>query len=222
MYAPLIIEPRQRDPFKYDRDYVIMLSDWTDEDPKRIIRNLKNDSSWYNYNRQTLVGLIRELGNAPNDEARKAIVNGRVAWGLMRMDPTDVADVAGYTFLMNGQSPERNFTALARPGERVRLRFINASTSTYFDVRIPGLKMTVVQARPGTTFRPCEWMSSGSPSRKPTTSSCSPPKIELTPLSESPWIAPALRARPWHRDPAWSENCRRIGYVLSCRFPTWP
>ena len=146
MYAPLIVEPRQRDPFKYDRDYVIMLSDWTDEDPTRIIRNLKNDSSWYNYNRQTLVGLIRELSNAPNDEARKAIVNSRVAWGLMRMDPTDVADVAGYTFLVNGQSPERNFTALAQPGERVRLRFINASTTTYFDVRIPGLKMTVVQA----------------------------------------------------------------------------
>ena len=146
MYAPLIVEPRQRDPFAYDRDYVIMLSDWTDEDPKRIVRNLKNDSSWYNYNRQTLVGLVQELSKAPDEEARKAIVNSRIAWGLMRMDPTDVADVAGYTFLVNGQSPERNFTALARPGERVRLRFINASTTTYFDVRIPGLEMTVVQA----------------------------------------------------------------------------
>ena len=146
IYAPLIIEPRERDPFKYDREYVIMLSDWTDEDPKRIISNLKKDSSWYNYNRQTVVGLIQELSKAPNEEARKPIVNSRIAWGLMRMDPTDVADVAGYTFLVNGQSPERNFTALARPGERVRLRFINASTTTYFDVRIPGLKMTVVQA----------------------------------------------------------------------------
>lgn len=146
VYAPIIIEPRERDPFKYDREYVIMFSDWTDEDPKRIIGNLKKDSSWYNFNRQTLVGLIQELSNAPNEEARKAIVNSRIAWGLMRMDPADVADVAGYTFLVNGQSPERNFTALARPGERVRLRFINASTSTYFDVRIPGLKMTVVQA----------------------------------------------------------------------------
>lgn len=146
MYAPLVVEPRRPDPFRYDRDYVIMLSDWTDEDPKRIIGNLKNDSGWYNYNRQTLVGLIRELGAAPDEKSRKAIVNSRIAWGLMRMDPTDVADVAGYTFLVNGQSPERNFTAVARPGERVRLRFINASTTTYFDVRIPGLKMTVVQA----------------------------------------------------------------------------
>lgn len=146
IYAPLIIEPREREPFTYDRDYVIMLSDWTDEDPKRIIRNLKQDSSWYNFNRRTLVGLIQELSQAPDAEARRAIINDRATWGLMRMDPTDIADVSGYTFLVNGQSPERNYTALARPGERVRLRFINAATSTYFDVRIPGLKMTVVQA----------------------------------------------------------------------------
>lgn len=146
MYAPLIVEPREREPFSYARDYVIMLSDWTDEDPKRIIRNLKQDSSWYNFNRRTLVGLIQELSQAPDEEARRAIINDRATWGLMRMDPTDIADVSGYTFLVNGQSPERNYTALARPGERVRLRFINAATSTYFDVRIPGLKMTVVQA----------------------------------------------------------------------------
>lgn len=146
IYAPLIVEPLKPDPFRYDRDYVIMLSDWTDEDPKRIISNLKKDSSWYNYNRRTLAGLIQELGQAPTGEARQAILEDRKTWSLMRMDPTDVADVAGYTFLVNGQSAERNFTALARPGERVRLRFINASTSTYFDVRIPGLKMTVVQA----------------------------------------------------------------------------
>ena len=146
MYAPLIVEPREREPFTYDRDYVIMLSDWTDEDPKRIVRNLKQDSSWYNFNRQTLVGLIQELSRAPSAEARQAIINDRITWSLMRMDPTDIADVSGYTFLVNGKSPERNFTALARPGERVRLRFINAATSTYFDVRIPGLKMVVVQA----------------------------------------------------------------------------
>ena len=146
MYAPLIVEPREREPFAYDRDYVIMLSDWTDEDPKRIVRNLKQDSSWYNFNRRTLVGLIQELSRAPSAEARQAIISDRITWSLMRMDPTDIADVSGYTFLVNGKSPERNFTALARPGERVRLRFINAATSTYFDVRIPGLKMTVVQA----------------------------------------------------------------------------
>ncbi|MBX9660504.1 MAG: multicopper oxidase domain-containing protein [Nitrospiraceae bacterium] len=146
MYAPLIIEPRDPDPFKYDREYIIMFSDWTDEDPKRIVRNLKQDSSWYNFNRQTLVGLFQELGHAPNAEARQAIINDRITWSLMRMDPTDLSDVSGYTFLVNGQSAERNFTALFHPGERVRLRFINAATTTYFDVRIPGLKMTVVQA----------------------------------------------------------------------------
>lgn len=146
IYAPLIIEPRERDPFRYDRDYVIMLSDWTDEDPSRILKNLKADSSWYNLNRRTMASLIDELTRAPDANARRAVVEDRVTWDMMRMDPTDIADIGGLTYLVNGQSPERNFTALFRPGERVRLRFINASAMTYFDVRIPGLKMTVVQA----------------------------------------------------------------------------
>ncbi|MBX9824837.1 MAG: multicopper oxidase domain-containing protein [Xanthobacteraceae bacterium] len=146
VYAPLIVEPRGREPFAYDRDYVIMLSDWTDENPNRIVRNLKSDSSWYNFNRRTLVGLFKELSSAPDAKARQAIINDRITWSLMRMEPTDVSDVSGYTFLVNGRPPDRNFTVLARPGERVRLRFINAATSTYFDVRIPGLRMTVVQA----------------------------------------------------------------------------
>lgn len=146
IYGPLIIEPREREPFKHDRDYVIMLSDWTDEDPKRIIKNLKSESGWYNRNQRTLVSLIQELSKAPNAEAREAVIRSHVAWRVMRMDPTDIADVGGLHYLVNGLTPERNFTALFKPGERVRLRFVNASAMTYFDVRIPGLKMTVVQA----------------------------------------------------------------------------
>lgn len=145
IYAPIIIEPRQADPFRYDRDYIIMFSDWTDE-ATRVIHNLKIDSGWYNLNRRTLVSLFQELSQAPNEEARKSIVNDRIAWSMMRMDPTDISDVSAYTFLVNGRTPEQNFTALFRPGERIRLRFINASAMTYFDVRIPGLKMTVVAA----------------------------------------------------------------------------
>lgn len=145
IYAPIIIDPRQPDPYRYDRDYIIMMSDWTDE-ANRVIHNLKADGSWYNFNRRTLVSLFQELSKAPGEQARKAIVNDRIAWSMMRMDPTDIADVSAYTFLVNGRTPEQNFTALFRPGERVRLRFINASAMTYFDVRIPGLKMTVVAA----------------------------------------------------------------------------
>ena len=122
-----------------------MMSDWTDE-ASRVIHNLKIDSSWYNFNRRTLVSLFQELSQAPDDQARKAIMNDRIAWSMMRMDPTDISDVSAYTFLVNGRTPEQNFTALFRPGERIRLRFINASAMTYFDVRIPGLKMTVVAA----------------------------------------------------------------------------
>ena len=145
IYAPIIIEPRQPDPYRYDRDYIIMMSDWTDE-ASRVIDNLKVDSSWYNFNRRTLVSLFQELSQAPDEQARKAIMNDRIAWSMMRMDPTDISDVSAYTFLVNGRTPEQNFTALFRPGERIRLRFINASAMTYFDVRIPGLKMTVVAA----------------------------------------------------------------------------
>jgi len=146
IYGPIIIEPKRPDPFAYDRDYIIQLSDWTDEGPAWVIANLKRDPSYYNYSRRTGASLLRELTAAKNGTERAAIIKDRIMWGDMRMDPTDIEDVTGYTFLVNGYTPERNFTALFRPGERVRLRFINSSAMTYQDVRIPGLRMTVVQA----------------------------------------------------------------------------
>lgn len=142
VYGPLVIESKTREPFRYDREYVIMLSDWTDENPENIISNLKAYPGYYNYNKRTLVDLFR----ASKEQGFGAAVRDRWMWAKMRMDPTDIADVTGYTFLVNGQSPERNFTALFKAGERVRLRFINGAAMSYFDVRIPGLKMTVVQA----------------------------------------------------------------------------
>lgn len=145
-YGSIIIDPIRPDPFAYDRDYIVQLSDWTDENPHRVIANLKRDPSYYNYNRRTAASLVRDLAEAKSGEERSAIIKDRIMWGDMRMDPTDIEDVTGYTFLVNGRSPERNFTALFRPGEGVRLRFINSSAMTYQDVRIPGLRMTVVQA----------------------------------------------------------------------------
>jgi CopA family copper-resistance protein len=147
MYAPIIIDPARREPFRYDREYVLMFSDWTDERPERIVSNLKMDPGYYNYNKRTLVDLFRSLGRAETWDERKSILADRWMFGQMRMDPTDIADVSsGYTFLVNGHAPDKNFTALFTPGERIRLRFINASAMSYLDVRIPGLKMTVVQA----------------------------------------------------------------------------
>ena len=143
MYAPLVIDPAGPDPVEYDRDYSIMLSDWTDEDPMTVLRNLKGNGAYYNYAKRTLPQFIGGLF----DDAGAAL-RDRTMWGQMRMDPTDIADVTGatYTYLMNGQSPTANWTALFEPGERVRLRFVNAAAMSFFDVRIPGLKMTVVQA----------------------------------------------------------------------------
>ncbi|NOG73624.1 multicopper oxidase domain-containing protein [Roseicella sp. DB1501] len=155
LYAPIVIDRREPEPFRYDRDHVVQLSEWTDERPLRVLQNLKRDPSYYNWNRRTLVDLVRDLNRAPDGEARRAIVRNRVEWGNMRMDPTDIADVTGatYRYLVNGFRPEAPATLLFRPGERVRLRFINSGAMTYFDVRIPGLRMTVVQAD-GNNIRP--------------------------------------------------------------------
>ncbi|MGH8523920.1 MAG: copper resistance system multicopper oxidase, partial [Gammaproteobacteria bacterium] len=144
MYAPIIIAPAERENYRYDRDYIVMLSDWTDEDPHTVYAKLKKQSGYYNFNRRTASDFYRDVA----DKGWGATISDRIEWGRMRMDPTDIADVTGYTytFLINGKPPAANWTALFKTGERVRLRFINGSAMTYFDVRIPGLKMTVVQA----------------------------------------------------------------------------
>jgi CopA family copper-resistance protein len=143
-YGPLILEPRGREPYSYDRDHVVMLSDWTDEDPMTIMSNLKQQSDYYNYSQRTLGTFIKDARR----DGLSATVEDRLMWGQMRMSPTDIMDVTGatYTFLMNGKAPAANWTGLFDPGQRVRLRFINGSSMSTFDVRIPGLDMTVVQA----------------------------------------------------------------------------
>ena len=150
VYGAIIIDPEKRDPFRFDKEYVVVLSDWHQTDkPEAIIANLKKMADYYNYQQRTLGTFI--------DDAKKmgfgAALSDRMDWGSMRMLPSDIADVSGYVFLMNGQNPEQNWTGLFKPGERIRLRFINAAAMTYFDVRIPGLKMTVVQAD-GNNVRP--------------------------------------------------------------------
>jgi L-ascorbate oxidase len=142
VYGPLIIDPAGREPFKFDREYVVMLSDWTDEKPMRILSKLKKQSDYYNYNQRTVGSFLKDAA----EKGWGATIRDRVDWGEMRMTPTDISDVTGYTFLLNGRKTEDNWTALFKAGERVRLRIINGSAMTYFDLRIPGLKMTVVQA----------------------------------------------------------------------------
>jgi CopA family copper-resistance protein len=144
LYGAIVIEPKDGYADKFDRDYVVLLSDWSDEEPETIVSNLKLQSDYYNYGRRTLGTFIAD---ASKDGLKKTI-SDRLMWGKMRMSPTDIADVTGstYTYLLNGQGPGANWTGLFHPGERVRLRFINGSSMTFFDVRIPGLKMSVVQA----------------------------------------------------------------------------
>ena len=144
VYGALIIDPLGADPIASDREHVILLSDWTDERPERIFAKLKKQSDYYNRNRRTVGDFFRDARR----QGVGAAAAERSAWGVMRMNPTDLADVSGatYTHLMNGVTPDGNWTGLFKTGERVRLRFINGSAMTYFDVRIPGLKMTVVAA----------------------------------------------------------------------------
>lgn len=144
LYGPLIIDPITPNPFSYDSECIVMLSDWTFEDPARVLAKMKKFGSYYNFNRRTMGDVFRDA----NLNGWRAMIKDRMGWAKMRMDPTDIADVTGftYTYLLNGQSADQNWTTLFKPGERIRIRFINAGAMTHFDVRIPGLKMTLVQA----------------------------------------------------------------------------
>lgn len=145
-YGPIVIDPAGPDPIRSDREHVVVLSDHSEMHPHIIFKKLKQQGGYFNANKQTLVGLLRGKDQSAQE---------RREWGRMRMDPTDVSDMTGsaYTYLVNGHGPRDNWTALFTPGERVRLRFVNASAMTTFNVRIPGLKMTVVQAD-GLNVRP--------------------------------------------------------------------
>ncbi len=146
VFGALIVDPATPDAVTYDREHVIVLSDWLHEDPATVLRNLKARPDYYNFNRRTVGDFFRDVFGGGSGAERQAALQDRLDWGAMRMDPTDINDVSGYTFLMNGLDPAANWSALFEPGERVRLRFINAAAMTYFDVRIPGLTMTVVNA----------------------------------------------------------------------------
>lgn len=139
LYAPMIIDPAGEDPIPYDREHVVMLSDWSFLHPHELFRKLKVNAGHFNMQKQTVAGLL-----AGRDQSLK----DRVEWAKMRMDPTDIADVTGsvYTYLVNGHGPGDNWTGLFTPGERVRLRFINSAAMTIFNVRIPGLSLEVVAA----------------------------------------------------------------------------
>ena len=142
VYGSIVIEPRAPEPFRYDRDYVVVLSDWQDTRPEQVLANLKKMPDYYNYSQRTVTDFFSDVGKM----GFGAALEDRRMWGEMRMTPTDIADVSGYTFLVNGKNADQNWTGLFKAGERIRLRFVNAAAMTFFDVRIPGLKMTVVQA----------------------------------------------------------------------------
>ena len=139
LYGPIVIDPAGQEPAPYDREHVIVLSDWSFLHPHQIMQKLKAMPGYFNMQKQTLADQLAGKGQSAKE---------RRDWGKMRMDPTDISDVTGstYTYLINGHGPQENWTGLFTPGERVRLRIINASAMTNFNVRIPGLPMTVVLA----------------------------------------------------------------------------
>ncbi|HWY94853.1 MAG TPA: copper resistance system multicopper oxidase [Steroidobacteraceae bacterium] len=144
LYGPIVIEPRRGERHRADREHVVLLSEWTDLDPEHIYRTLKRQSTYFNFGRRTVADFFNDV----RKQGLKPTIADRRMWGQMRMDPTDLADVSGYayTYLVNGTTPAGNWTGLFRRGEKVRLRFINGSSMTFFDIRIPGLKLTVVAA----------------------------------------------------------------------------
>lgn len=206
MYGAIIIAPATgRDPIRADRDYVVQLSDWTDEDPMRVFAKLKMQSDYYNFNQPTAVDFFRDVAN----EGFGAAVDKRKMWNQMRMNPTDLSDISAYTYtyLMNGVTPAGNWTGLFRPGEKVRLRFINAGAMTFFDVRIPGLKMTVVQAD-GQDVEPVT-VDEIRIGVAETYDVIVTPIEEVYTIFAHPWIAPAMSGARWRRMPVWQRRCRR-------------
>ncbi|MGA9342604.1 MAG: copper resistance system multicopper oxidase [Rhodanobacteraceae bacterium] len=144
LYGPLVIDPAGADPIRADRDHVVMLNDWTDEDPETVFAHLKKRSDYYNFGEPTARDFAADVSKVGFEQA----LASRRMWNRMRMSPRDLVDITGYTYtyLMNGHAPAVNWTGLFKPGERVRLRFINGSANSFFDVRIPGLKLTIVAA----------------------------------------------------------------------------
>lgn len=142
LYGAIIVDPETPDSIKADRDYVVVLSDFTDEKGSSIMGNLKMLPDYYNYARRTVGDFFADVKSQGFSKAWE----NRKMWGEMRMTPTDISDVSGYTFLMNGKTPDQNWTGLFKKGERVRLRFINASAMSIYDVRIPDLEMQIISA----------------------------------------------------------------------------
>ena len=142
LYGPIAVESRGGERHAAEREHTLLLSDWSDHDPDHIYATLKRQSDYYNYGKRTVPDFLADV----REKGFSATVAERRMWGAMRMDPTDLADVSGYayTYLLNGNTPAANWTGLFKPGERVRLRLINGSSMSFFDVRIPGLKLTVV------------------------------------------------------------------------------
>ncbi|MCH7332173.1 copper resistance system multicopper oxidase [Acinetobacter modestus] len=146
LYGPLVIYPKDKQPIaaheKAERDYVVMLSDFHETESDKIMANLKKSAEYYQNQRETVGDVWKQM----KQDGLKATWKDRSMWNQMRMAKTDLADVTGYTFLVNGQTPQQNWTAIFNTDEKIRLRFINASAMSFFDVRIPNLKMTVVSA----------------------------------------------------------------------------
>ncbi|ENX18615.1 copper resistance system multicopper oxidase [Acinetobacter sp. CIP 102136] len=146
LYGALVIYPKNKTPLtsseKTDRDYVVLLSDFHNSTSDQITKNLKKEADYYQNRRETVFDVMKQVKR----DGLKATWQDRSMWNQMRMLKTDMSDVTGYTFLMNGKTPQQNWTGNFKAGEKVRLRFINASAMSFFDVRIPNLKMTVVSA----------------------------------------------------------------------------
>ncbi|MFK0089997.1 copper resistance system multicopper oxidase [Pseudomonas sp. NPDC090755] len=144
VYGAIVIEPKTPEPHRYQRDYVLLLSDWSDQTPEALMATLKKQSDAFNYHKRTVGDFIDDVA----EQGWSKTLAERKTWAQMRMSPTDLADIsaATYTYLLNGQPPDGNFTCLFQPGETVRLRLINGSAMSYFDFRIPGLKLTVIAA----------------------------------------------------------------------------
>ena len=134
LYGAIVIEPKKRQ-WKYEKDLVLVLSDWTDENPKEVLRTLKRGSEWYSVKKQTTQSLYRVI--------KGGALSAQFQLWKQRMPGMDISDVYYPAFLMNGK--RKQTYPRFKGGERVRLRIINAGASTYFQLSF-GLKVLLISA----------------------------------------------------------------------------
>ena len=200
LYGPIVVERRGGERHAADREHVLLLSDWTDHDPEHIYATLKRQSDYYNFGKRTVGGFPRRRARAGlRGHGRRPAHVGRDAHESHRSRRRQRLRL--HLSIERRHAGRATGPALFTPGERVRLRLINGSSMSFFDLRIPGLKLTVV-ATDGQDVEPVTVDELRIGTAEVYDVIVDAGRCGLHRCSRSPWTARVSRAARWRRAPA--------------------